>query len=166
MVKGSAASSSRIPSSLRNSAASKFCPKTPTPLSLSLFTIFIFGLSISLFLLFSADVFEENQRSDALISNEDQDVAFSNFQSQQLTVKKGLWDTPFSNGLHQCVKPTAKHKGPSTKAVCFSDLYFIPWTSTFRKIIIIEKCYGLVNLNAVMELTFFLVTNLRLHLVQ
>ncbi|GMH24494.1 hypothetical protein Nepgr_026337 [Nepenthes gracilis] len=91
----------RIPSNFRNLTAVKFLSQKSSPFTLALYTILLFGLTIFIFLLYSKD-FDEQK---TLLSND----AHNHLQSQMI-VDNQLWDAPFSNGLHQCVKPTAEYK--------------------------------------------------------
>ncbi|GAB4847741.1 O-fucosyltransferase 38, variant 2 [Ancistrocladus abbreviatus] len=108
MVKGS-----RISSKLTNSASVKFFCHNSSPLSLALCTILLFTLTIFIFVLYSKDILEDQQKplfSDDSRFHSQSRLLESSLHHKGQIVDDQLWDPPFSNGLHQCVQPTAKYK--------------------------------------------------------
>lgn len=83
----------------------KSLSKKSSPLTLTLYTLLLFGLSISIFLFYSKDVFKD----DPVFLNGSQSHSHSQHQSQRVVDEK-LWVSPFSHGLRPCVEPTAKYK--------------------------------------------------------
>ncbi|KAL2906903.1 O-fucosyltransferase 38 [Bienertia sinuspersici] len=99
---------------MRNARVSS---KKSSLLSLTLYTILLFGVSIFIFLLYSKDFLEDEQ--NPLLSIDLQSSSSSNLhhQSEQMTspetvnfVDEKLWTSTLSGGLRPCVKPTAKYK--------------------------------------------------------
>ncbi|XP_052189177.1 O-fucosyltransferase 38 isoform X2 [Diospyros lotus] len=86
-------------SHVRTSLAAKLLQRNASPYSITLYTILLFALSIFIFVFYSKDILEDEQKKHLFPENE----------SQRLPDEK-LWGAPYSHGLHPCVKPTAKYK--------------------------------------------------------
>uniref|UniRef100_A0A5B7BWH8 O-fucosyltransferase family protein n=1 Tax=Davidia involucrata TaxID=16924 RepID=A0A5B7BWH8_DAVIN len=83
----------------RTSATAKFLPRKPSPYSITLYIIILFAFSVFVFVFYSKDILEDEQKT--LFSEES--------QPQQIPDEQ-LWEAPFSYGLRPCVKPTIRYK--------------------------------------------------------
>ncbi|KAM7523522.1 hypothetical protein LguiA_013424 [Lonicera macranthoides] len=83
----------------KTSLTAKVLQRVPSPFSISLYIILIFAFSISIFILYSKDILEDEQIP--LLSEDSQSKPLPDEQ---------LWGAPFRSGLRPCVKPTAKYK--------------------------------------------------------
>ncbi|XAR62331.1 hypothetical protein NMG60_11017055 [Bertholletia excelsa] len=90
----------RSSSHLRSSPNPKFLPRKASPYTTSIYIIILFAISIFIFLFYSKDILEDEQKS--VLSLEES-------QPQKLSDEK-LWAVQNNNGLQPCVKPTAKYK--------------------------------------------------------
>ncbi|XP_074295567.1 O-fucosyltransferase 38-like [Silene latifolia] len=99
----------RLSSNHRNSSSSTFklIPKKLSPLSLTLYTILLFCLSITLFILYSKDVLDDDQTP--LFSKDFRSGSHHIRQFQQVA-DAHLWVSTFSRNLRPCVKPTSNYK--------------------------------------------------------
>ncbi|KAK9670592.1 hypothetical protein RND81_13G211500 [Saponaria officinalis] len=104
----------RISSNLRNSNSnstiSKFLPKKLSPFTLTLYIILLFGVSITIFLLYSNDFL--NNEEIPLFSHDFQSGSHHIHHFQQV-VDAHLWVSTSSRSLYPCVKPTATYKAAS-----------------------------------------------------
>ncbi|KAJ4964632.1 hypothetical protein NE237_016481 [Protea cynaroides] len=90
---------SRSSSHLRGSATSKFCIKT-SPVSITVYILFIFAFSFIIFTLYTREILNEEQKP-FLLESEAGKIADDR-----------LWGAPFSHGFHPCVEPTPAYKEP------------------------------------------------------
>ncbi|XP_074301993.1 O-fucosyltransferase 38-like isoform X2 [Silene latifolia] len=99
----------RLSSNHRNSSSStfKFIPKKLSPLSLTLYTILLFCLSITLFILYSKDVLDDDQTP---LFSKDFRSGFHHIRQFQQVADAHLWVSTFSRNLRPCVKPTSNYK--------------------------------------------------------
>ncbi|KAL9229645.1 hypothetical protein vseg_005092 [Gypsophila vaccaria] len=103
----------RISTNLRNSNSTtsfKIIPKKLSPLTLTLYIILLFGVSLFIFLLYSKDFLIDDQSSH--LSHDFQSGSHHLPQFQQ-AVDAHLWNSTSSRSLHPCVKPTATYKAAS-----------------------------------------------------
>ncbi|KNA22799.1 hypothetical protein SOVF_030690 [Spinacia oleracea] len=101
-----------LPSSvkMRNSRVSS---KKPSLLTRTLYLILLFAVSIFIFLMFSKDIFEDEQTP--IFYSDSESDSHLHHQSEQIRSPAHFVDeqspaSTFSRGLRPCIKPTAKYK--------------------------------------------------------
>ncbi|XP_042492876.1 O-fucosyltransferase 38-like [Macadamia integrifolia] len=82
----------------RGSAKSKFRFKA-SPVSVTVYTLLLFALSIIIFIFHSREILEEEQNPFFLEKSESEKISDDQ-----------LWGASFSYGFHPCVVPTRAHK--------------------------------------------------------
>ncbi|XP_044470713.1 O-fucosyltransferase 38 isoform X1 [Mangifera indica] len=100
----------------RSSSSSilKFFPKKPSFFTVTLYiVILLFSSSVLIFLFSSRNIVNDDHDFDEqkhIFTQYDQSQSLSESQSQPLQILQDqLWDSPFSYGLHPCVKPTSRY---------------------------------------------------------
>ncbi|KAL3528056.1 hypothetical protein ACH5RR_012712 [Cinchona calisaya] len=86
-----------------HSKSSSIFSRRSSPLSIMLYVFILFAFSIFIFILYSKDILEDEEKKSPSISE-------MKPKSEQLP-DDILWDAPFSYGLRPCVKPSARYKG-------------------------------------------------------
>ncbi|XP_024932348.1 O-fucosyltransferase 38 isoform X2 [Ziziphus jujuba] len=92
-----------------SSATARIFPRKPSPFTITLQIFFLFAFSILLFLFYTRNSFEYEQKHpyfsrESLLNQVDVHSTVEMSEEQ-------LWYAPFSHGVHPCIEPTAKYKG-------------------------------------------------------
>ncbi|KAJ8765304.1 hypothetical protein K2173_012001 [Erythroxylum novogranatense] len=93
-----------------SSSAARFFFRPLSPPAITLYAVLLFAFPMFVFLRSSKDVLED--KPDPLLPHESPTqtrAQVREFESLQISDRQ-LWDLPLSNGLHQCVKPSAKYR--------------------------------------------------------
>ncbi|XP_015891097.1 O-fucosyltransferase 38 isoform X3 [Ziziphus jujuba] len=91
-----------------SSATARIFPRKPSPFTITLQIFFLFAFSILLFLFYTRNSFEYEQKHpyfsrESLLNQVDVHSTVEMSEEQ-------LWYAPFSHGVHPCIEPTAKYK--------------------------------------------------------
>ncbi|GLT27779.1 hypothetical protein SLA2020_027520 [Shorea laevis] len=88
---------------MRTCSITKFLSRKKSLKKIALYVVVLLAFSILVFVFKTQSILEE-----VLLLSRSQE---SESESQHLQASVGkLWDAPFSNGLHQCIKPSAKYE--------------------------------------------------------
>ncbi|XP_057418442.1 O-fucosyltransferase 38 [Lotus japonicus] len=90
-----------------NLYTSRFHTRKLSPSIITFYTILIFGFSIFVFFFYVRNTIIDEDQPHPLLSQQ----SLSHQVPELPMYDEKLWDPPFSHGLHQCVKPTARYKG-------------------------------------------------------
>ncbi|KAF3440583.1 hypothetical protein FNV43_RR18867 [Rhamnella rubrinervis] len=92
----------------RTSITARFFSRKPSPFASTLQIFCIFAFSIVLFLFYTRNSLEDEQKQPYFFKQSQFNEA--DLLSDMQTSDGKLWDAPFSYGVHPCIKPTAKFK--------------------------------------------------------